>query len=71
MFPAAEYVLLMDFVPVDDKRYRSERLPGTGSFTCVTRLWSLDKIRVALFVRVFVVCQVCVPQLLLVGGGPG
>lgn len=24
MYPAAEYVLLMDFVPVDDKRYRSD-----------------------------------------------
>lgn len=23
MDPAAEYVLLMDFIPVDDKRYRS------------------------------------------------
>lgn len=52
MFPAAEYVLLMDFVPVDDKRYRSGRLPGTGSFTYFTRLWSLNKIRFALFVRV-------------------
>lgn len=30
MYPAAEYVLLMDFVPVDDKRYRSERPAGPG-----------------------------------------
>lgn len=26
MDPAAEYVLLMDFIPVDDKRYRYEIL---------------------------------------------
>lgn len=30
MYPAAEYVLLMDFVPVDDKRYRSERAAATA-----------------------------------------
>ena len=28
MYPAAEYVLLMDFVPVDDKRYRWDKNPG-------------------------------------------
>lgn len=35
MYPAAEYVLLMDFVPVDDKRYRSDqacRVPVMDSF---------------------------------------
>lgn len=42
MYPAAEYVLLMDFVPVDNKRYRSDKhaewLWWPSSFTEATLL---------------------------------
>lgn len=35
MDPSAEYVLLMDFIPVDDKRYRSDTELGARCF-----MWS-------------------------------
>lgn len=81
MDPAAEYVLLMDFIPVDDKRYRYVFLV----YFKLPRFWPITSLQVSsdlttsisnilyfyVCVCVFALCQVCFPQLILAGGRAG
>lgn len=46
MDPAAEYVLLMDFIPVDDKRYRSD----------MQRFFTFSNILLTFFFLLFLIC---------------
>ncbi len=42
MDPAAEYVLLMDFIPVDDKRYRSDMHTVWSIFNIHLMFWLIS-----------------------------
>ena len=76
--PAADYVLLMDFIPVDDKRYRCcphTPTTTTGTHTHTGRRYSDTNVHVSrLHMLTVCVCggglQICFPQLVVAGSRP-